>query len=147
MTGTGILPPLFERLSASEADTVQAFDRQALLESVRIELLRLFNTRRGQRPLTTPPSVIDYGIADWTALQQQRSDDRHQLTRQIREAINAFEPRLQLGTVDVTPVPENPQQLSIRLQGELRSGKQHWPVAFVIENAGDGLEVRNERLD
>lgn len=147
MTGTGILPPLFERLTASEADTVQAFDRQALLESVRIELLRLFNTRRGQRPLTTPPSVIDYGIADWTALQQQRSDDRRQLSRQIREAIDAFEPRLQLGAVDVTPVPENPQQLSIRLQGELRSGKQHWPVAFVIENAGDGLEVRDERLD
>lgn len=147
MTGTGILPPLFERLTASEADTVQAFDRQALLESVRIELLRLFNTRRGQRPLTTPPSVIDYGIADWTALQQQRSDDRRQLMRQIREAIDAFEPRLQLGAVDVTPVPENPQQLSIRLQGELRSGKQHWPVAFVIENAGDGLEVRDERLD
>ncbi|ROM93796.1 type VI secretion system baseplate subunit TssE [Pseudomonas brassicacearum] len=147
MTGTGILPPLFERLAASEADTVQAFDRQALLESVRIELLRLFNTRRGQRPLTTPPSVIDYGIADWTALQQQRSDDRRQLSRQIREAIDAFEPRLRLDAVDVTPVPENPQQLSIRLQGELRSGKQHWPVAFVIENAGDGLEVRNERLD
>ncbi|RON08951.1 type VI secretion protein [Pseudomonas brassicacearum] len=147
MTGTGILPPLFERLAASEADTVQAFDRQALLESVRIELLRLFNTRRGQRPLTTPPSVLDYGIADWTALQQQRSDDRRQLSRQIREAIDHFEPRLQLGEVDVTPVPEHPQQLSIRLQGELRSGRQHWPVAFVIEKAGDGLEVRHERLD
>jgi type VI secretion system lysozyme-related protein len=85
--------------------------------------------------------------ASLTALQQQRSDDRRQLSRQIREAIDAFEPRLQLGEVDVTPVPEHPQQLSIRLQGELRSGRQHWPVAFVIEKAGDGLEVRHERLD
>lgn len=144
MTGTGILPPLFERLAASEADTVQAFDRLALLDSVRTELLRLFNTRRASRPLTTPASILDYGIADWTALQQQRSDDRRQLAREIREAVNHFEPRLQLGEVEVSPVPGHPQQLSIRLRGSLRSGKQHWPVALVIENTGDGLEVRHE---
>jgi type VI secretion system lysozyme-related protein len=144
MTGTGILPPLFERLASSEADTVQAFDRPALLDSVRTELLRLFNTRRASRPLTSPPSILDYGIADWTALQQQRSDDRRQLAREIREAVNHFEPRLQLGEVEVSPVPGHPQQLSIRLRGALRSGKQHWPVALVIENTGDGLEVRHE---
>lgn len=147
MTGTGILPPLFERLAASEADTVQAFDRQALLESVRTELLRLFNTRRGQRTLTTPPSILDYGIADWTALQQQRSDDRRQLARQIREAIDHFEPRLQLGDVEINPVPGHPQQLSIRVSGALRSGQQHWPVAFVIATASNGFEVHHERLD
>jgi type VI secretion system lysozyme-related protein len=77
-------------------------------------------------------------------LQQQRSDDRRQLAREIREAVNHFEPRLQLGEVEVSPVPGHPQQLSIHLRGALRSGKQHWPVAFVIENTGDGLEVRHE---
>jgi type VI secretion system lysozyme-related protein len=147
MAGTGILPPLFERLASSEVDTVQVFDRQALLDSVQTELLRLFNTRRGPRALTSPPSILDYGIADWTALQQQRSDDRRQLAREVREAITHFEPRLKLGEVQVNPVPGHPQQLSIRLLGELRSGQQHWPVAFVIEKARDGLEVRHERLD
>jgi type VI secretion system lysozyme-related protein len=147
MAGTGILPPLFERLASSEVDTVQVFDRQALLDSVQTELLRLFNTRRGPRALTSPPSILDYGIADWTALQQQRSDDRRQLAREVREAITHFEPRLKLGEVQVNPVPGQPQQLSIRLLGELRSGQQHWPVAFVIEKARDGLEVRHERLD
>ena len=147
MAGTGILPPLFERLASSEVDTVQVFDRQGLLDSVRTELLRLFNTRRGPHPLTSPPSILDYGIADWTALQQLRSDDRRQLARQVREAIRHFEPRLRLGEVQVDPVPDHPQQLSIRLVGELRSGQQHWPVAFVIERASDGLEVRHERLD
>jgi len=147
MTGTGILPPLLERLAASEAATVQAFDRQALLESVRTELLRLFNTRRAQGPLTQPPSILDYGLRDWTALQQQRSDDRRQLAREIRAAVEHFEPRLQLGDVEVSPVPGHPQQLNIRLGGALRSGKQQWPVAFVIEQASDGLEVRHERLD
>lgn len=147
MAGTGMLPPLFERLASSEVDTVQVFDRQGLLDSVRTELLRLFNTRRGRRPQTSPPSILDYGIADWTALQQQRSDDRRQLAREVRVAINHFEPRLRLGEVQVDPVPGHPQQLCIRLVGELRSGQQHWPVAFVIERASDGLEVRHERLD
>jgi type VI secretion system lysozyme-related protein len=147
MAGTGIRAPLFERLASGDIDTVQVFDRQGLLDSVHGELLRLFNTRRGPRNLTSPPSILDYGIADWTALQQQRSDDRRQLARDVREAITHFEPRLKLGEVQVDPVPGHPQQLSIRLLGELRSGLQHWPVAFVIEKAGDGLEVRHERLD
>lgn len=147
MAGTGIRAPLFERLASSEAEGAREFDRQALLDSVHAELGRLFNTRRGSRPLTRPPSVIDYGIADWSALQQQRSDDRRQLARDIREAITHFEPRLKLGDVQVNPLPEQPQRMSIRLLGELRSGHQHFPVAFVIEPGGQGLEVRHERLD
>jgi len=139
--------PLFERLASSEAEGAREFDRQDLLDSVHAELGRLFNTRRGPRTLTTPPSVIDYGIADWSALQQQRSDDRRRLARDIREAITHFEPRLLLADVQVNPLPEHPQQMSIRLLGELRSGRQRWPVAFVIEPAGQGLEVRHERLD
>lgn len=142
-----LLPPLFERLATSEVDTQHVYDLQDLLDSVRTELLRLFNTRRGPHALTSPPSILDYGLADWTALQQQRSDDRRQLVREVREAIEHFEPRLKLGEVQVNPVPDHPQQLSIRLLGELRSGRQHWPVAFVIEKASDGLEVRHERLD
>lgn len=147
MADTGMLAPLFERLASGEAESTGAFDRQDLLDSVHAELGRLFNTRRGPRALTQPPSVIDYGIADWSALQQQRSDDRRRLARDIREAITCFEPRLQLGDVEVNPLPGQPQQMSIRLVGELRSGEQHWPVAFVIEPGGQGLEVRHERLD
>ncbi|MDI2590661.1 type VI secretion system baseplate subunit TssE [Pseudomonas sp. N3-W] len=147
MADTGMRAPLFERLASGDIDAALVFDRQGLLDSVHTELLRLFNTRRGPRTLTSPPSILDYGIADWTALQQQRSDDRRQLARDVREAINHFEPRLKLGEVHVEPVQGKPQQLSIRLVGELRSGQHHWPVAFVIERASDGLEVRHERLD
>ncbi|MFJ4193338.1 type VI secretion system baseplate subunit TssE [Pseudomonas sp. NPDC089534] len=147
MADTGILAPLFERLASGENDGAPVFDRQALLDSVHTELSRLFNTRRGPKTLTRPPSVIDYGIADWSALQQQRSDDRRRLSRDIREAIDHFEPRLRLGEVQVNPLPEHPQRLSIRLLGELRSGQRHWPVAFVIEPGDEGLEVRHERLD
>jgi type VI secretion system lysozyme-related protein len=147
MAGTGLRAPLFERLASGETDGAREFDRQDLLDSVHAELGRLFNTRRGPKTLTIPPSVIDYGIADWSTLQQQRSDDRRRLARDIREAITHFEPRLKLGDVQVNPLPDHPQKISIRLLGELRSGLQHWPVAFVIEPGGEGLEVRHERLD
>ena len=86
MAGFGLRPPLFDRLARPAQDPERAFDRQALQDSVHAELLRLFNTRRGPKALTEPPSILDYGIADWTALQQQRSDDRRQLTGEIREA-------------------------------------------------------------
>ncbi|WP_260954579.1 type VI secretion system baseplate subunit TssE [Pseudomonas citri] len=147
MAGFGLRPPLFERLASPPDDADRVYDRQALQDSVHAELHRLFNTRRGPRALTAPPSILDYGIADWTALQQQRSDDRRQLTREIRQAITCFEPRLRLGEVHVEPVPGHPQQLSIRLLGELRGSPHAWPVAFIIEPAGDGVEVRHERLD
>lgn len=147
MAGFGLRAPLFERLADTADDTGRVFDRQALQDSVHAELSRLFNTRRGPRTLTEPAGILDYGIADWTALQPQRSDDRRQLSREIRQAVQHFEPRLRLGEVQVEPVPGHPQQLCVRLLGELRGDQHAWPVAFVIEQADDGLEVRHERLD
>ncbi|ENQ7719310.1 type VI secretion system baseplate subunit TssE [Pseudomonas aeruginosa] len=72
---SGALPPLFERLSA-EADERPAFDDRALAESVRGELLRLLNTRR---PANARSGILAYGLADWTAVQRLRAEDRRQL--------------------------------------------------------------------
>lgn len=69
---SGALPPLFERLSA-EADERPAFDDRALAESVRGELLRLLNTRR---PANARSGILAYGLADWTAVQRLRAEDR-----------------------------------------------------------------------
>lgn len=69
---SGALPPLFERLSA-EADERPAFDDRALAESVRGELLRLLNTRR---PAHARSGILAYGLADWTAVQRLRAEDR-----------------------------------------------------------------------
>lgn len=147
-SGTGIRPPLFERLAATAEDRGSAdFDRQALADSVRGELLRLLNTRRGSRPLTTPASVLDYGIADWSALQAERSADRRQLSREIRDAILRFEPRLQPGEIELLPIEGQRQRLRVRLNGVLRGGARRWPVSFMIEDSADGFEVRHERLD
>jgi type VI secretion system lysozyme-related protein len=138
---SGLQPPLFERLAAGD-DCV--YDRAALATSVRTELQRLLNTRRAIRPPGTALTILDYGIGDWTALQAQRIDDRRVLTRDIRSAITHFEPRLQLGEVDIQPSSEHPQRLEIRLSGLLRQGNQQWPAVFVIDNLNGTLEVRHE---
>ncbi|MCY1520400.1 type VI secretion system lysozyme-like protein [compost metagenome] len=144
LVSSGIQPPLFERLASTEG---AEFDQAALADSVRTELLRLLNTRRALRPPGGVLTILDYGIGDWTALQEERLDDRRLLARDIRNAINHFEPRLQLAEVDVLSMPGQPQRLRIRLTGALRSGKRHWPVTFVIEDMADTLEVRHERFD
>ncbi|PXB88570.1 type VI secretion system baseplate subunit TssE, partial [Pseudomonas aeruginosa] len=126
---SGALPPLFERLSA-EADERPAFDDRALAESVRGELLRLLNTRR---PANARSGILAYGLADWTAVQRLRAEDRRQLAREVRAAVEHFEPRLQLAEVEVEPDPGNPQRLRIQLGGSLRSGSRLTPALFVIE--------------
>lgn len=146
MSEAGLLPPLFERLAA-QADEAPVFDREALAESVRQELTRLLNTRRASTRSGRPLTILDYGIADWSALQARRSDDRRQLVREIRAAVQHFEPRLQLTDVDAEPIPGQPQRLRLRLGGSLRSGHRTWPAVFVIDNSEEGLEVRHERLD
>ncbi|MEX6500627.1 type VI secretion system baseplate subunit TssE [Pseudomonas zhanjiangensis] len=139
--------PLLDRLASyDEARPAQvpAFDRQALADSVRQELLRLLNTRRSLRPRLKQLTVIDYGIADWSGLYADRSDDRLRLAREIRLAIAHFEPRLQLGEVDVQALDGSRHALRVRINGYLRSGVEEWPVAYAMDLA-DG--VVHERFD
>jgi type VI secretion system lysozyme-related protein len=140
--------PLFDRLASNDEARLartEVFDRQALSESVREELLRLLNTRRAQRSRLKQMTVIDYGIVDWSGLYADRSDDRLKLAREIRLAIAHFEPRLQLSEVDVQPLDGSRHALRVRIAGQLRSGgSEIWPVAFVMDMA-DG--VVHERFD
>ena len=123
----------------------RGFDRQALSESVREELLRLLNTRRAPRSRLKQMTVIDYGIVDWSGLYADRSEDRLKLAREIRLAIAHFEPRLQLAEVDVQPLDGSRHALRVRIAGQLRSGgSEIWPVAFVMDMV-DG--VVHERFD
>ncbi|MDD0974504.1 type VI secretion system baseplate subunit TssE [Pseudomonas fontis] len=146
MPASGQRPLLFDRL-ASSADESPYLDRYALADSVREELLRLLNSRRGGPLQSTPPTLLDYGIADWSALQASNSDDRRRIGREVSAAVKHFEPRLEVSRVDVRQVPGQPRSLSILLEGYIRHEKQQWPVAFVVEKTDAGLEVSHERLD
>lgn len=137
-------PPLLERLAALTQE--HEYGREAHAESVRVELSRLLNTRRSARPRLLPATVIDYGIADWSSLYAERSDDRLRLAREIRTAVALFEPRLELQDLDVRPLDGRKHSLQVRLVGHLREGDRRWPVAFVVDMAEE-LKVTHERLD
>lgn len=143
---SGLRPLLFDRL-AGGADDAPLLDRQALADSVREELVRLLNSRRAGPPLSAPPTVLDYGIGDWSGLQASNSDDRRRIAREVRAAISHFEPRLKLGEVEVRQVSGQPRRLNILVSGLLRQGGQQWPVAFVLDRGDSAVEVSHERLD
>ncbi|WP_035056422.1 type VI secretion system baseplate subunit TssE [Andreprevotia chitinilytica] len=130
---------LFDRLtdddpfSSSELEPVRTHDRDALIESVGAELSRLLNTRRATSSYLKTPTVIDYGVPDWSALYADRAEDRKHLAWDIRLAIGYFEPRLTQVNVTVDPIDTRRQALRVRISGVLQAGNVRWPAVFVAE--------------
>ncbi|TBV10838.1 type VI secretion system baseplate subunit TssE [Stutzerimonas kirkiae] len=132
--------PLFERLRQVD----EVFDRTAMAASVAGELERLLNTRCGHALAGNAPGILGYGLADWTMFQSGHESDRRYLARALRQAIERFEPRLQLSSIEVQHDPCRPQRLHLRLHGQLRQGGQRWPALFVVSRAGETVEVHHE---
>ncbi len=124
--------PLFERLAdeapfdaheRADAVAARALDAQGLRDSIRAELLRLLNTRRGRTrgPATLgEPDVLHYGLPDWSALSAAHAGDRAVLERQVAQAVRAFEPRLAEPRATIEPDPDAPWRLRLRIGGLLR---------------------------
>ena len=127
--------PLFDRFvdrdpeMKREMRPVRTLDDRALRRSVRRELRALFNTRcpfAAHRLPVSERSVIDYGIPDFSHLSAGNPDDRATLARILRDAIEAFEPRLQ----NVESVDGNAGAVTGVIEARLVSGSLHEPVSF-----------------
>jgi len=145
--------PLFELLeddapfSSEEASPQRTLSAQALRDSVRAELVRLLNTRRGQFRKRRPLDVLCYGLPDWSARYASRAADRTMIERDVVEAILAFETRLAHPRVEVDPDPEAPWRLQLRIAGQLRAGTVHWPVSYVVQMIdGQPIGIVDERV-
>ena len=145
--------PLFERLeddapfTQDEAPVQRTLTPQALRDSVRGELIRLLNTRRGSARAGLPLNVLDYGLPDWSANDAARTGDRSSLARDVLEAIAAFEPRLAQPRAEVEPDPEAPWRLRLRIAGILRTPDGGWPVAWVAQLIdGQPVGIVDERI-
>lgn len=115
-----------------------------LRESVRRELERLLNTREplpsrtlGDRTRT----VIDYGVPDFSSYSPRSHDDRQRLAEALRQAIDAYEPRLQQARVAVEPVPGDDQALVGRIDALLVVEEVHEPISFATIFESDRVEV------
>jgi type VI secretion system protein ImpF len=137
---------LFERLidldpkGPADPRSLRVLTTEDLRASIGRELERLLDTRRpvsletaiGQEQVT----VRDYGIADWSSLSAQRTQDRQTLATVIRRAILAFEPRLKQPTVTVAQVVGQPGTLRVNISGTMVYGSIMEPVSFPIDLRG-----------
>jgi type VI secretion system protein ImpF len=122
-----------EPQSQKEVRPYTTLDKQGLKNSIRKELGRLLNTRC---PIPLVPAdertVINYGIPDFTWLSPNNSDHRTKLENWIRQAIEAYEPRLLDVRVTVEPPQRGERTLNTRIDGKLQLETVREPVAFSV---------------
>jgi type VI secretion system lysozyme-like protein len=150
--------PLFERL-ADDAPfdaheplgdvAARTLDAAGLRASVRAELLRLLNTRRGKPDVARAPEVLLYGLPDWSGQSAARAEDRAVIEREVTEAVRAFEPRLRDPRVTIEPDAGTPWRLCLRIRGTLlgSDGVEH-VVTYVAGQEGEtqSIGIVDERL-
>ncbi len=144
--------PLFDRLVDEhpgvhhETPPARTLTRAELVESVRRELERLFNTRLplpSHRLEGRSRTVIDYGIPDFREVSPANPADRERLGRELAEAITAFEPRLKEVRVEVEAAADLEEGLVGRIQASLASESIDEPISFmtVFAQRRNGVEV------
>jgi type VI secretion system lysozyme-like protein len=125
----------------------RALDREGLLESVRLELERLFATRSPllAHQLEDPQrerTVLDYGLPDLGSFAAANSEDRQRLAAILRSTVAAYEPRLEQVAVTVDPIPERPRAVAIHIGGEVRIDRIPEPVWFPVILEGGRTRVQ-----
>ncbi|MEM7744215.1 MAG: type VI secretion system baseplate subunit TssE [Pseudomonadota bacterium] len=127
--------PLFERLAAAtRAHTLRVYDRDALQAAITQSLDALISVRAPVSAMGKPAAsrtVLDYGILEVEALSPARPEDRAVITREVREAVIAFEPRLAEPNVEAILDRENGQALRLGITGILTIGRQQEQFNFL----------------
>lgn len=102
---------LLERLRSAERDPLRrgGDNQRRCIDSVLSHLQRILNTRQGNVPI-----AADYGIPDFLDFLQTYPDSVHEIERNIKSAIDKYEPRLS-GTT-VTYFQDEDDALTLRFQ-------------------------------
>ena len=133
---------------ASEMRPLKTLGRKRLLETVRRDLMWLFNTRTSLRADLFDArelTVIDYGIPDFGNYFTFNTDDHTLIAARLKRAIDYFEPRLKKVSVMVRLIGDSDKELLAEIKGELVVDKIKIPVSFltVLQKGTDTL-VLNE---
>ncbi|SDZ90222.1 type VI secretion system baseplate subunit TssE [Rubrimonas cliftonensis] len=121
----GARAPFFEKLlgAAQDAAPGALYDAEGLAGAVSASLRALLATRAGPDAARRGPAerlVVDYGVPSLEQFAPSRPDDRARLADAMRDAILAFEPRLERPEVSVVPDPAVAGRLEARVTGWLR---------------------------
>jgi type VI secretion system protein ImpF len=148
--------PLFDRLIdrdpgvRREPRPLRTLDRRGLRESIRRELEHLFNTRSplpADRLQGRDRTVVEYGVPDLAVLAPGREEDRQRLAAVLRQAIEAYEPRLAQVRVAVDTPPPDPTRghtLRARIEATLVVEEVPESVSFGLALGAEGVEVTAE---
>lgn len=125
----------FEKLfgAAQDAAPVGLYDKQALALAVAASIQGLLATRAGPDAARRKPGerlVVDYGVPSLEQFSPSRPEDRARLADALRDAILAFEPRLENPEVVVVPNPATAGRLEARITGWLRIARSLEAFSF-----------------
>ena len=153
MPGAGVLDEASRELRRDTLRSVslvalERFNEEGLRGSVRRELAWLLNTTNFEsgRDLAAYPqvrtSVLNYGVPD---LAGKARDSRSvlQRARQIRAAIQAFEPRIDPATLDVefSEIRERENALTYVIHADVRSAVRAIPIKLRTDVESDTSAV------
>jgi type VI secretion system lysozyme-like protein len=147
----GARAPLFDRLAGREQvpygdppRPLRILDRAALAESLQRELQRMLNVRRPEFKSGalsgTQPTVIEYGLPDYSAMYTANPEDQKKLSNLIRSAIESFEPRLRQVKVEVRIVGNSEKSLQVKVAGSVVTGRETERMSFAVSVAGGSPE-------
>ena len=147
----GARAPLFDRLAGrghvSSGDPPhprRILYRAALRESLQRELQRLLNTRRPEfksKALAgAEPTVIEYGLPDYSAMYTQNPEDQKKLSSLVRSTIERFEPRLRDPQVEATVLGNSDKALLVKVTGSVVIGRETEHMTFAVSVAGNNPE-------
>jgi type VI secretion system lysozyme-like protein len=134
----GLRVPLFDRLVDSapevrkEHTPLRIYGREALFASIARDLGRLLNTRSNLPSMTPQPTVLDYGIPDFSHIAASDELSQRGLAETIRQAIQNFEPRLEEVVVTFARDPSSTLQLLAFIAGKVRLGTHIEPITFSV---------------
>lgn len=131
----GSLLPLFDRFSEAERADGHLLTANGLQQSIRHDLLRLFNVRNAvtmDQFLTGAPTSLDYGLPDTLGLSPQSATDLQRWELVIARAIALYEPRLQNTVVWVKPDASRPTAARVTIGASAALGNQLCQVHFEI---------------
>jgi type VI secretion system protein ImpF len=132
---------LFDRLSDADPTNpdgsagVSLLSIEELRASVQRELAWLLNTRAAQtfaELSILPRSVINYGIPDFSHLDMRREEDRRLLCLVIKNAVKAYEPRLDKVDVDVEHEQKFDKAVRLVITALICYGSVREPITFDI---------------
>ncbi|WP_298163485.1 type VI secretion system baseplate subunit TssE [Novosphingobium sp.] len=137
-----------ETLRFLTVPSIERFNEAALCATVRRELGWLFNTTNLEASIDLDPfpqvktSVLNYGVPD-LAGKSLSSRAVLRRAREIRDSIQAFEPRIEPSslTVEISSVVERENSLTFVIEADVRSAVRAVPIKLRTDVEADSSAV------